>query len=163
MTPTVTRWCFVALTAVVALPPAALPCSVIHRVTPEELVKEAQTIVRVRVVGHAHGGISVPYGPVSLEVLQRLKGADLSTPLSVLGYTNKYEGPNQSKPPYKFVRPGGQHGNCFAHDYKPGAEYLLFLREGTPYWAPLAAVNEEVKGADDPWVLWVKAALRGTP
>jgi hypothetical protein len=154
--------CVAAAAAMAALPPAALACSVTHRMTPAELVAQADAIVRVRVAGDAPGATPASHGPVPLEVLEVMKGTVASKTFSVPGYTNRYEGPNLQKPPYKSVRPGGLHGSCFAHDYKPGGEYLLFLREGTPYWAALAAVNEEVRGADDPWVRWVKWALRRT-
>jgi hypothetical protein len=66
--------------------------------------------------------------------------------------------------PYQMVRPAGQRGNCFATEYRPGAEYLLLLsrsdRAGlTPYWAPLAPLNEQIRGPDDPWVAWVREQL----
>jgi hypothetical protein len=31
--------------------------------------------------------------------------------------------------------------------------------ELTPYWAPMAANNEQIRGADDPWVVWVRHQL----
>jgi len=152
-----------SLAVVTGLPSKALPCSVTHVATPQELVDGAQAIVRARVVEPSPSATSSSYGPVTLEVLEHLKGTSTSATLSILGYTSNYEGANRRKPPYRSVRPGGQHGNCFAHDYKSGAEFLFFLREGTPYWAALAPVNEEVSGADDPWVVWVKRALREAP
>jgi hypothetical protein len=49
-------------------------------------------------------------------------------------------------------------------------EYLLVLGndEGifgqvgdlTPYWAPQAPTNERLIGNDDPWLLWVIAAIK---
>ena len=153
----------ILLTLWACIPSQALPCSVTHIATPGELVKDAEAIVRARVVEHASGATSTAYRPVTLQVVERLKGSFPASTFSVLGYTNAYEGSNGGKAPYRFVRQGGQHGNCFAHDYKVGAEFLFFLRDGTPYWAALAPVNEEVRGADDPWVVWVKQATRETP
>ena len=39
---------------------------------------------------------------------------------------------------------------------------MLRWQEGrlTPYWAALAATNEQVRGHDDPWLRWVRTAVR---
>lgn len=82
---------------------------------------------------------------------------------------------NNGAVPYRMVRPSGQRGSCFTYEYRAGAEYLLILRNAphaipliagaetprlNPYWAPLAPLNEQVRGDDDPWVQWVKARFR---
>ena len=51
--------------------------------------------------------------------------------------------------------------------FTTGCEYLLLLAQPqvpqseplTPYWAALAATNEQVFGQDDPWVEWVRHEL----
>jgi hypothetical protein len=60
-----------------------------------------------------------------------------------------------------FVRPGGRAGSCFANSYRRDAEYLLFLKklkggEFTVNWAALAPVNEQIRSAEDPWLIWVR-------
>jgi hypothetical protein len=45
--------------------------------------------------------------------------------------------------------------------YRPGAEYLFMLKlltsdELAVYWETLAPINEQVRGADDQWVQWVR-------
>ncbi|MFL5612956.1 MAG: hypothetical protein ACJ796_04770 [Gemmatimonadaceae bacterium] len=59
------------------------------------------------------------------------------------------------------VRSAGQRGSCYASEYRRGGEFLLLLRltpSGyyTPYWALLSPVNEQIRGADDPWLQWVR-------
>ena len=66
--------------------------------------------------------------------------------------------------PYGHVRPSGGAG-CFAYQYRLGAEYLFLLNrveriDGlTPYWIALGPTNEQINGADDPWVRWVREQL----
>jgi len=109
---------------------------------------------------------------MGFDVLETLKGSVDAHDLHFNGGASRQDDPNDTKVPYSFVRPGGRGGNCFALEYRPGAEYLLFLRAGdvpayaqqlmlTPYWAPLSPTNEQLLGgADDPWVVWVRARLR---
>ena len=58
----------------------------------------------------------------------------------------------------------GQRGDCYAREYRRGAEYLFLLRHGpagpTPHWAPLAPLNEQIRGAEDPWIAWVRTELK---
>ena len=77
----------------------------------------------------------------------------------VAGWLNDYKGKNAEAPPYQQVREGGQYGSCFALDYAMDKSFLLFLRHGSPYWAALAPVNEEVSGPDDSWVWWVRGVI----
>jgi hypothetical protein len=86
------------------------------------------------------------------------------------GVLEDRDDPNDEPVPYTFVRRGGRHGNCFALGYRLGAQYLLLLKraehpayaqrsELTPYWAPLAATNEQVFGQADRWLRWVEQEL----
>jgi hypothetical protein len=71
---------------------------------------------------------------------------------------------NPAPVPYPAVRPAGQRGSCFAEEYRRGGEFLLLLKRTaghlTPYWAALAPTNEQIRGADDRWVRWVREARR---
>ena len=72
---------------------------------------------------------------------------------------------NPDSVPYTIVRPAGQRGDCDAKEYRLGAEYLFILRPSrrgglTPHWRPLAPFNEQLRGADDPWIEWVRAQVR---
>ena len=104
--------------------------------------------------------------------LEVLKGVLPGESLRVSGILSDDDDLNEKSVPYSFVRPGGRHGNCFAMQYRVGAEYLLLLRPKnepgapvpgplTPYWAPLSPANEQLAGgAVDPWVAWVRARAR---
>ena len=154
-----------ALAALAALPPArAAACSVRElRTSPgyayrlervADFVDSAEVIVRARVVGadSADGGRVVTFEP-----LEWMRGGASAGPLRVGGTLVEHDDYNPQPVPYTMVRPAGQRGDCFAQEYRRGAEYLLLLRGGTPYWMPLAPLNEQVRGADDPWAAWVRA------
>src|SRR5688500_4721810 len=106
----------------------AFPCTVRSLTTARQLVQQARVSLRVRAE------------TISISPRQ-------TTPPD-----------NEGTVPYSFVRREGRHGNCFARQYRQGAEYLLFLNMTAaapalhPYWAPLAPVNEQVVGEADPWV-----------
>ena len=65
--------------------------------------------------------------------------------------------------PYRWGRPGTRVG-CTTEWYKQGADFLLFLQERAGKYivlgAPLSAVNEQLKSADDQWLLWIRDFLR---
>jgi hypothetical protein len=90
-----------------------------------------------------------------------IRGEQAGGPLALPGRLVPGDDFNPGAVPYTIVRSAGQHGDCFAQEYRAGAEYLLLLqaRGGalTPFWAPLAPLNEQVRGAADPWVRWVRA------
>ncbi len=145
-------------------------CSVIGGYTPEELVREADQIVLARVVGAERpppaqglkGGDrrkrELAIDTVRFEVVEVLKGARCVS-LTVAGQLDRYDGPSSGPVPYTEVRPGGRRGACYAYDYREGGTFLLLLKKGTPYWAPLHPTNEEVTGVADPWVAWVRRQL----
>lgn len=145
------------------LPTPSQACSVKRIRSAAEITADAEQIVRVEAVKQLPAAADRARNEVMFKVLEVLKGRlpDGSTTLTLPGQTNQYDGPNDAKPPYDFVRPGGRHGNCHAGDYKLGRQFLLFLKSGTTSWTPLSATNEEVSGADDPWVLWVRQRLGG--
>lgn len=104
-------------------------------------------------------------GLIDFQVVRVLKGPDLPAVIRVPGKLTDRDDFNDRRPPYTFVRRGGRRGNCYAYGYGEGAEFLLFLRPGpqgmTPYWAPLAAINEQVRPEEDAWIEWVAGQLKG--
>jgi hypothetical protein len=156
----------------------AFPCSVTGPLpTPEALVRQASVIMRARVEGlvDSPGNTGFPGAQtpsqVRFRVVDVLKGAYSSEELTINGRLERADDWNDRAVPYDFVRRGGRRGNCFALGYKEGAEYLLLLRaphqaaDGTlsPYWSALGPTNEQVRGADDPWVRWVVGHLGAKP
>ena len=106
---------------------------------------------------------------IRFEVLERLRAPDTLQRLELRGSIVDHDDFNRLPVPYQLVRRAGQRGDCEAREYRLGAEYLLILRphyDGlSPHWKPLAPFNEQVRGADDPWLEWVRQYLRrpGTP
>jgi hypothetical protein len=112
---------------------------------------------------------------VHFTLLEVLRGVQ-PTQLAFAGYLVPNNDFNRGVIPYRIGRPSAQRGGCLTYEYRAGAEYLLILKEAphvlpligavepntlTPYWAALAPLNEQVVGADDPWVRWVRSELRG--
>lgn len=141
-------------------------------------VDSADVIVRARAdyVIETPAGQSAanPRSDVQFVVLEVLRGRP-PVELRVGGYFVDHDDFNRGDVPYRIVRPSGQRGSCFTQEYRRGAEYLLLLRDAphvlpiiaegneprlTPYWAALAPLNEQVRGPDDPWVVWVRSAVR---
>lgn len=159
----------------VAVP--AWPCSLVRPVpAPADLVRNAEVIVVARAEGLSDvpgraGSLAGAKTQVTFSVLRVLKGELPGGELTFNGVLTDRNDSNDRPVPYDFVRRGGRSGNCFALNYRQGAEYLLMLRRGdsdadaqpktlTPYWSPLAPTNEQVLGAnDDPWVAWVTRQL----
>jgi hypothetical protein len=165
------RLCCLALVGML-LPAVGLACSVSRVETPTELVTGADIIVRA-VATHYQTPpadphtwtTGVPDSVVSFNVVEVVRG---TPPLSLAlhGYLVQGDDFNDHESPYTFVRPGGRAGSCFANSYKPGAEYLLFLKETkdsselTVNWAALAPVNEQLHDDHDPWLLWVRTQAK---
>jgi hypothetical protein len=134
---------------------------------PTSWVRDADSIVRVRALEAVPTAGRAAVTPstetvIRFEVAEVLKG-DPVFALSVAGSLEDRADFNDRVVPYEMVRPDGRGGECFARRYQPGGEYLLLLkkREGqlTPYWAPLGATNEQLRGPDDPWLDWVRGEL----
>ena len=162
----------VVVLAVLAAPHAAWACSATKIRGAEELVREADAIVRVRAVEYAKAPRGDdrygPPGTVRFDVLETLVGAGLPASVQLSGTLTGQDDFNDRKPPYVFVRPAGRRGTCYAVEYRKGAEFLLFLKKApagyTVDWAPLAAVNEQLHSDRDPWLLWTrKAAAQRMP
>ena len=120
----------------------------------DQVIRESETVVLARVVGAG----------VTLQVLEVLKGSYDRPFVTVAGQIRDYPSDPARRPPYDQIDCVGRVpgcGDCFARGYKDGAQYLLLLKGGTPYWAPLSPTNEEISGPDDPWVVRVKRELAG--
>lgn len=153
----------------------AEPCSVVGIPTPTELVQRAEIILTARAerVSEApgeRGALAESATQVIFTVLEVVKGTLPDPELRFNGHLGGEDDPNDRSIPRDFVRPGGRSGNCFALGYRSGGEYLLFLARSqhkayaqpfnlTPYWAPLAATNDQLFGPDDPWLVWVRRAV----
>ena len=142
-----------------ALGSSSVACEPADVETASEITDRAEVILLVKVPDEKIEQVS----PITMAVLEVVKGGFKGSTVVVEGETARYEGRNDSPVPYDFVRPGGRSGDCFADDYKPGGQFLLFLRDGSVHWSPLAATNEEVSGPTDPWVTWVKQRLKNKP
>lgn len=102
----------------------------------DQVIRESDTVVRARVVGPG----------VTLRVLEVLKGSYDRPFVTVPGQIRDYRGDPARRPPYDQIDCVGRVpgcANCFAQNHKDGVEYLLLLKGGTPYWAPLSPTNEE--------------------
>lgn len=160
-------WRGCRLTIVVWLLTAGLasPCTRTTAVSPPEMLDHADAILRAR-AEDASAIRGVPANAVRFVVLEMLKGDQRLTTLSLPGLLVDRDDFNDHEPPYRIVRPSGREGSCYAHDYRPGAEYLLILKKATgdfgwtTRWYPLGPVNEQLRGVDDPWLLWARDILK---
>jgi hypothetical protein len=145
---------------------AILACSRLGPVVPEEIVAGADLIVRATAVEYAKAPSNPntittgkPDAIVRFRVEQVVKGHHAPGDLELHGYLGNTDDFNDQAVPYKFVRPGGRRGSCFANTYKREAEYLLILKlfDGgyTVDWYALGPTNEQLHAADDPWLKWV--------
>jgi hypothetical protein len=134
---------------------------------PRTWVSDADVIVRVRVVSatDVSGSSSIRSNgerSIRFQILEQLKG-DVLFDIAVPGTLTDRSDTNDRPVPYGMVRPDGRRGECFARTYQLGGEYLLLLRTVggtlTPYWAPLGATNEQIRGEHDPWVDWVREQI----
>ena len=137
----------------------------------EQFVNRATVIVRAVAVGTDTLVVSAPataeraettyrLPAVRFDVTETLRGAVPDGQLILQGTPVENDDFNALPVPYTMVRPAGQRGDCFASEYRVGAEYLLLLQENlyglTARWWPLAPANEQLRGADDPWLQWVR-------
>ena len=126
------------------------------------MIEMSDVVLLAEVVGFTAVQTGGP-GSVQLRVLRVLKGRVDRGALIVSGNLSGHHPMwNQSRPvPYTHLdcMRASNCGSCFAYDYQAGSQYLLFLKGDDPYWAPLAPANEEVAGADDPWLVWVTQYL----
>jgi len=70
----------------------------------------------------------VPDTQVVFKVNEVLKGDNVPETIVLNAYLSTEDDFNDQDIPYKFVRPNGRGGTCFANTYKKGASFLLFLK-----------------------------------
>jgi hypothetical protein len=155
--------------ALSAAPPAAA-CSAPPPPPPDYLVRSVPVIVRANAVGFVtkpervtSGSSSyLTDGVIRFEVREVLKGGSVPSDFTVQGLLSDKDDFNELPVPYKSKRLAGRSG-CVADIYREGGEFLMFLgrREGKLIligW-PFAPVNEQLRSADDPWLVWVREYL----
>src|SRR4051812_33295636 len=131
------------------------------------VIAAASWIIRAKAIARdsaARFGGVVASG-VTFDVLEILKAPHDASfkSFTVFGRLVNRDDFNRQPVPYWTVRPSGQTGGCFAHEYRLGAQYLFLLRgspdDGSlePYWAPLLPTNEQIHGDGDAWLEWVRA------
>jgi hypothetical protein len=150
-----------------------LGCSRIGPVVPEDVVAGADLIIRATAVEYAKPPANPnlmttgePDSIVRFRVDQTVKGHHVPGYLELSGYLVATNDFNDQPAPYKFVRPGGRRGSCFANSYTTQGEYLLILKlhNGvyTTDWYALGPTNEQLHPADDPWLRWVVKEVAGS-
>lgn len=134
---------------------------------PRWIVWDAEVIVRAKAIGAvpAPAASKRPDAThVAFAVLEVLKG-DAPDTLAFYGGLDDRDSFQEGPVPYEMFHRWYGGGDCLAMTYRPGGEYLLLLsyseRWGVldPYWQILAPTNEQIRGADDPWVRWVRQEL----
>lgn len=151
----------------------SIGCSRMYRFNLNELFS-ADLIVRAEAVRYIitpdpqTTTTGVPESTIEFKVKESIWGIDVPATIVLHGYLADTNDFNNVPLPYRFVRPGGRSGSCFANSYKKGAQFLLFLRKTGKYMSStgyttnisaLGPTNEQISGTDDPWVKWVKAYL----
>jgi hypothetical protein len=149
---------------------AALACSVIGAISNTEMVRMADSILRVVAVEYetppsdpSIRTTGVPDSRIRFQVVENLRGP-AAAEIILHGYLVDRDDFNDHPSPYTFVRPGGRAGSCFANSYRKDRQFLLFLKkdrsgELTVNWYALGPVNEQLHSEDDPWLLWVRKRI----
>jgi len=127
--------------------------------TAESLVRGTPVIVRATAVREvSRRGEQMPR--MVFRVVEVLKGGPVPDSIDFAGYAHDADDYNAGPVPYAYRRNGNVGGSCYAYSYKLGAEYLLFLGRFewglTPYHSIFSPTNEQLRGADDPWLKWVR-------
>jgi len=147
-----------------------LLAAVTRAMSPEELVRRSEVIVRATALGYfrpptlprvGRGPIfpndTLNYrGVIRFRVEEVIKGKFKGDIIEVEGRLVHDDDFNESEVPYRTARKSPD-------DYNAHGEYLLMLRQaGREYnvwWAVPSASNEQIHGANDPWVRWVTAQV----
>jgi hypothetical protein len=135
-------------------------CQRFDPVVPEDIVAQADLIVRATAVDASRD----PAPNVRFRVDEVVKGRHSPTELALRGYAVNSDDFNDRPVPYDFVRKGGRSGDCVASTYKTGAQYLLMLKlqhgEYTTEWYGLGPTNEQLHDDRDPWLEWTRAQAK---
>jgi hypothetical protein len=154
-----------ALSALVLAVTFAFPCTRVGSVSSADMVDQADLILRVMALEYAvapnpnERTTGEPDSRIRFRVLEVIRGGAQSE-LILPGYLTDTDDFNDHSSPYRFVRPTGRRGSCFANSYRIGAQFLVLLKkrsaeEVTANWYALGPVNEQLHSASDPWLLWV--------
>jgi hypothetical protein len=160
----ITTASFLTLTSAVP----TFTCTRTSPVSPEEVVQKADVIVRATaeslVQAASVPNSSDPDSTVQFRVLEIIRGEIPGYHFDLRGTLVDTDDFNDQQPPYKFVRPEGRGGSCYATSYRTGAQFLLLMKKTqrgfTVEWYALGPVNEQLHSTDDPWLLWVRAQSR---
>ena len=148
-------------------------CSRIKPFSFDELFVGDQIIVRATAVKYAKTSDNPqiitsgkPDSIIEFKVEERLRGENIPDKITLNGYLSEKDDYNELPVPYKFVRPNGRRGSCFANTYKEGGQFLLFLkRTGNDYTTNISALgptNEQLRSEDDAWLIWVRNYLKSS-
>lgn len=142
----------------------------------QRIVNDAEVVVRAVAVGSATPGRKLKAwdsDTLAFEVREVLKGENVSDTIYFHGVVIEHDDFQEGPVPYLSHRTLYAAGACINAFYRIGAEYLLLLGrvprnprlQGlTPYWTILAPTNEQLRGPDDPWLLWVREQIsKGKP
>ncbi len=132
---------------------------------PVDFVRDMPVIVRARAIREVprqpgdDAGRGAPPTSVQFLVTEILRGGRLPDTLQFGGYIDERDHFTHRPVPYRRGRES-LDGSCHARNYKTGAEYLLFLGNTEfglhLYHSLFSPVNEQLRGPDDPWLLWVR-------
>lgn len=149
---------------------SAYPCTRSTPISASEMVADADLIVRATAEAYSVSPqaplrtTGEPDWRVRFVVREMLKGSTTASEIILPGYLSERDDFNDHPAPYRFVRPNGRSGSCFANTYRSGADFLLVLKRRndtvTVNWYALGPVNEQLRGPQDPWLLWVRAQLK---
>jgi hypothetical protein len=104
-------------------------------------------------------------GAIAFDVVEVLKGDSVPNPLIIGGVLTETDDFNTDAVPYVHIRPAGERGPCWAYEYRRAAQFLLVLaRDSTgrlsPYYDHIQMpANEQLRGIDDPWLVWVRSQV----
>ncbi len=133
-----------------------------------EMVAGADVIVRAVAVDSARAEGPITRHRIVFRTAAIVAGPWPDTVFTLPGNVVDRDDFNTLPVPYGMVRRSGQRGDCFAREYRIGGEYLFLLKPESPastrdsmtaWWFPLGPTNEQIRGADDPWVRWVRDQL----
>lgn len=150
-----------------------------HRYTVDDIramVAEADVIVRAVAVDSARAEgppeLGLPFRitghRIDFRTQEILAGPWPDTVFTLPGNVVDQDNFNTLAVPYGIMRESDRPGPCYALEYRIGGEYLFLLEPETrahpgsamtARWMPLGPTNEQIRGADDPWVRWVRDQL----
>ena len=117
-------------------------CSRRDAVSSVDMVNHADAIVRAAAVEYVKPPRRFfpvwtdgePDTTVRFEVFEIIRGP-MPSLLILPGYLSDWDDFNDHVPPYRFVRPNGRHGSCYANTYREG-QFLLILKKKRPGTLP---------------------------